>query len=111
MLHDARLSHAAGPGQDDRRTFTRAEPPPPVSELIVLWHHEPEMPVRYRMLDSSAGGVRLRSSLPMLTGMTGHAVRMLPCGTTLEKPMMVVWVREARDGHGYELGLRFIESG
>jgi len=75
----------------------------------VLWHHDSHMPVRYRVLDMSDGGIRIRSSLPMLTGMTGHAVRLLPEGTHLERPMMVVWVRSAHDGLGFELGLQFLE--
>lgn len=115
MLHDAAMDRVATPGHqeqpvdDDRRASRRTAHVSSRTELLVLWHHDPEMPVRYRVLDSSTGGFRLRSSLPMLTGMTGHAVRILPHGTTLEKPIMIVWMNPARDGVGFELGLRFLE--
>ncbi|MCZ6836648.1 MAG: PilZ domain-containing protein [Planctomycetota bacterium] len=108
MLYDVAMDRTATSLPENRRVSVRRTHASSHTELIVLWHHDSEMPVRYRIIDSSRGGFCLRSSVPMKTGMTGHAVRLLPQGTTMEKPIMIVWAKPARDGHGYELGLRFI---
>lgn len=107
MLHDAAFDRAAIPPTEERRISTRVEYR---AELIMQWHHDPHTKVRYRVIDFSEGGFRLHSSLPMLEGMTGVVLRLLPECRTLSKPVMVAWSRPPEAGPGFELGLRFIEA-
>lgn len=74
------------------------------------WHHDPHAKVRYRVIDFSEGGFRLHSSLPLLTGMTGVALQLLPEFRTLSQPIMVAWSRASEAGIGFEVGLSFIEA-
>ena len=74
------------------------------------WHHDPHALVRYRVIDSSDGGFRLHSSLPLLQGMTGLALKLLPEGLDLQHPVMVAWSEPAGAGLGFEVGLTFIDS-
>ena len=107
MLHDNTLARSRDPSQaNDRRVFPRRPEP---AELVVRWHHEPGGPVRYELVDRSDGGVRIRSSTPMLTGMTAKLLRLLPEGRPLGRVAMVVWCQSAPDGEGYHLGMRFVE--
>ena len=105
MMHeDILLSQAdLAAGHDLRRT-PRVPCP---AEVTVIWHHDPSTVVRYRVLDVSDGGWRLRSSVPLLEGTTGMVLRMLPQGTAIEKPVIVVWSRTAKEG-AYAIGLRYL---
>ena len=101
MLHDG--LPAADTDQlslDDRRHHDRVPFP---AEMTLIWHHDVDTMLRYRILDASDGGFRLRSSTPMLTGMTGMVLRLLPEGRAMDQPVMVAWCR--RDGGEYEIGL------
>ncbi|MHC4247289.1 MAG: hypothetical protein ACYSUU_10860, partial [Planctomycetota bacterium] len=40
-------------------------------EVVLAWHFNPDQPVRYRSVDLSDTGIRVRSSTPLLEGMTG----------------------------------------
>lgn len=105
MLHDgmmfSRADHAA---ETDRRVSDRLPFP---GELIVIWHHDLDTPIRYRVIDAGDGGYRLRSSIPVLEGTTGIARLFLPDGKPLNDSVMVVWTRAVNDGSGdQEIGLR-----
>ena len=76
-------------------------------EVVMAWHFNPDQPVRYRSVDLSETGMRLRSSTPLLEGMTGTLRSILPEGRRLDRSVMVVWSRPAGIGSGYEAGLRF----
>ena len=76
-------------------------------EVVLAWHFNPDQPVRYRSVDLSETGMRLRSSTPLLEGMTGTLRSVLPEGRRLDRSVMVVWSRPAGTGTGYEAGLRF----
>ncbi len=78
-------------------------------EVVLAWHFNPDQPVRYRSVDLSETGIRVRSSTPLLEGMTGTLKTILPEGRHLERPVMVVWTRPGGDdsSHGFEAGLRF----
>lgn len=121
MLHDAiasRLSRAAT-SHDDRRCAPRVPYP---AEMTISWHHEMPTTMRYDILDVSDTGFRIRSSTPLLQGMTGTALRLLPEGREINHAVMVAWVRrcddqgtdvagdslESAESHAavYEIGLR-----
>jgi hypothetical protein len=103
MLHDALISGREGAGTDRRRdTRTTIK-----GEMVVQWHHDPGTSVRYRILDLSDGGARVLSSIPMVKGLSGTAVRLLPIGTTLHRMCTVTWVRPSRIDGVFEIGLRF----
>ena len=78
-------------------------------EVVLAWHFNPDQPVRYRSVDLSDTGIRVRSSTPLLEGMTGTLKTILPEGRHLDRPVMVVWARPGGDDHhsGFEAGLRF----
>lgn len=91
---------------DDRRETDRES----ISvEVVLAWHFNPDQPVRYRSVDLSETGIRVRSSTPLLEGMTGTLKTVLPEGRHLDRPVMVVWARPRGDdpSKGFEAGLRF----
>lgn len=108
MLHDGALAWSRDPSNtDDRRSSPRRPCP---AEIVVRWHHEPGGTVRYQVEDhSEGGGMRIRSVMPMLTGMTASLLRLLPEGRRLDQQAMVVWCRPDEGGAGYVLGLRFMD--
>lgn len=106
MLHDQVMSHSRPGGQvsvDDRRESPRV--PFPV-EISLVWHHDFALIHRYRMVDASDGGFRIRSAMPVLEGTTGMVLRLLPKGEKVERSVMVAWCREDAEAGGYLLGLR-----
>jgi hypothetical protein len=103
MLHDGVMCHdrsAAGP--TERRTSDRVPYP---AELTLLWHHDLEHVMRYRIVDVSDGGFRIRAAAPVIEGMTGTVLRLLPDGQKLNQSVMVRWVRQSEGGL-YDIGLR-----
>ena len=78
-------------------------------EVVLAWHFNPDQPVRYRSVDLSDTGIRIRSSTPLLEGMTGTLKTILPEGRHLDRPVMVVWSRVGGENAfpGFEAGLRF----
>jgi hypothetical protein len=132
MLHDGIMSRSLRP-PGARQGDSRADDPsllerrdsdrvPFPAELVLVWNHDLHTPMRYRVIDAGDGGYRIRTSTPLIEGMTGMVIRMLPSqkGVRLDQPVMVVWthpVRQApgrdskgdsgRDSSGdYEAGLR-----
>jgi len=105
MMHEEVMLNQAGlAAEHDLRRAPRVPCP---AEITVVWHHNPSTVVRYRVLDASDGGLRLRSFVPLLEGTTGMVMRMLPEGTPIEKPVMVVWSKPAEQG-GFALGVRYL---
>lgn len=76
-------------------------------EVVVSWHFQPDQSMRYETLDLSDTGMRIRSSTPLLEGMTGVIGAILPEGRKVNRACMVVWSRHAASGSGHEAGLRF----
>ncbi|MEM7228740.1 MAG: PilZ domain-containing protein [Planctomycetota bacterium] len=108
MIHDGVLEHVMPPNPtDERRSETRL---PFTTELTIVWHHDLDSMGRYSVIDVSEHGLRVRSRLPMVKGMTGMALRLLPEGTPLDRTVMVRWVRKVDDGSGYDIGLSFLEA-
>lgn len=106
MLNDAILSRLAAPSPTaDRRATERA---PYRGELVVIWHHHPSSSARYRVVDWSNGGFRISCAMPMIDGMTGLAMRLLPEGKRIEKPVMVAWSKPDEAAEGYQVGLRYL---
>ncbi len=105
MLHDAVFSRSLGaPDGLERRKLPRTPFP---AELILIWHHDPQMPMRYRVIDAHDNGVRIRTTVPMVEGMVGRAVKMIPQARSVDRSVMVVWVGP-RDASGeHEAGLRY----
>ena len=108
MLNDTMIGkndkNAAASDTDDRRGSDRTDVQ---AEVVVAWHFQPDQSVRYRSLDLSETGMRIHSSTPLLEGMTGVLVSVLPEGRKLDRACMVVWSRHAASGEGHEAGLRF----
>ena len=108
MLNDTMIGKkdkdGGASGTDDRRESARTEVQ---AEVVVSWHFQPDQSVRYRSLDLSETGMRIHSSTPLLEGMTGVLVSVLPEGLRLDRACMVVWSRHAAGGDGHEAGLRF----
>ena len=105
MINDTMIGKTdAGSGPDERRDSERIEVQ---AEAIVAWHFQPDQKVRYRTIDYSETGMRIISSTPLLEGMTGVVVSMLPEGRKIDRACMVVWSRHATGGSGHEAGLRF----
>lgn len=79
------------------------------TEVVVNWHFQPDVSVRYRSLDFSETGMRIVSSTPLLEGMTGVLVSTLPEGRPIDRAVMIVWTRKAETPgvSGFEAGLRF----
>ncbi len=111
MLDDSIMNReAGGPGGEPSSTNRRDSDRTPVSvEVLMAWHFNPDQPVRYRSVDLSETGIRIRSATPILEGMTGILKTVLPEGRHVDRPVMVVWVRPTGDASssGFEAGLRF----
>ncbi|MFO0961478.1 MAG: hypothetical protein U0625_01075 [Phycisphaerales bacterium] len=79
--------------------------------IVVLWHHDPMRSCAYETSDTSESGARIRSTCPLLDGMTGVAVCLNPGEIVIDRTVMVVWSRGIRDADGrvthHEAGLRF----
>jgi hypothetical protein len=105
MLHDRLIfgpeRHALGA---DRRRSARSAVR---AELVIAWHHDPDTAVRYAVLDIGEGGACIRSSAPLLKGMSGTAVKLLPTGDTLHRMCTVSWVQPSEPEGSFEIGLRF----
>jgi c-di-GMP-binding flagellar brake protein YcgR len=105
MLNDSTMGKNETTSTDRRE----AERTTVDTDVVVTWHFQPGQSVRYRSLDFSETGMRIASSTPLLEGMTGVLVSVLPEGRRLDRAVMVVWSRS--DGRtatgGHEAGLRF----
>ncbi len=73
----------------------------------MLWHFDPTEVLRFSAVDVSDGGMKLRTSTPLVEGMTGMVLNLLPKGEPVNRAAMVVWVRPVANDNGYEAGLRF----
>ncbi len=105
MLHDSLTpTHDDRETTDDRRSSHRASLS---AELVVRWHHDPNTPIRYRVLDVGDGGVRILSGIPLLRGLSGLAVKLLPEGKSINRPCSVSWARPPAIGGPFEIGLDF----
>jgi hypothetical protein len=105
MLHDRLIFGPDRHATDgDRRRAARTEVR---AELVVAWHHDPQTPVRYALLDIGDGGARIRSRTPLLKGLSGTAIKLLPHGNQLHRMCTVSWVRATAPDGSFEIGLAF----
>ncbi|MDE1037276.1 MAG: PilZ domain-containing protein [Phycisphaerales bacterium] len=79
-------------------------------EAVLRWSHDFDTPVRYNVVDRSAGGMQITSQFPLSEGMTGVVTRYLPEGTAVHQPMMVAWSSSEADDDGYRCGIWFFGS-
>lgn len=108
MIHDGMLSRTTRDAQaTDRRRGMRVPFP---TEMIIRWFSDMRSPVRYAIIDAADGGFRIRTSLPVMEGMTGVIMMLLPEGKSIDQTVAVAWTRNAEDGVGFEAGLRVMES-
>ncbi len=101
MLHDAIFARASRTHERRRQQRTPVD-----AELVVTWHHDPGESARHPVLDTGDGGLRIATAMPLVEGMTGTALRLLPQGRKVDRPVMVVWV-SGSPAAGYEAGLRY----
>lgn len=99
MLHTSMFT-ATG----ERRADDRAPCP---GEVVMFWLHDPDLSLRYRLLDVGDSGYRIRSVTPVLDGTTGVVTRLLPEGTAIDRAVAVAWSRLMPDGN-WDVGLRVI---
>lgn len=111
MLHESMIGRenpewSSTNATADRRDGSRRKVD---TEVVVNWHFQPDIAVRYRTLDFSETGMRIVSTTPLLEGMTGVLVSTLPEGRSIDRAVMVVWTRtsEVPGTKGFEAGLRF----
>ncbi len=95
MLHDSLST-------EDRRRAARNVKR---AELVIRWHHDPDVPIRYPVLDMGDGGVRILSTLPLLRGLSGTAVKLLPKGEPINRPCSVAWTQPPALDGPFEIGL------
>ncbi len=86
MLHDSVFSKQA---QDERRQIPRLVCD---HELVVAWHHDMDDVIRYAVTDRSEQGFRIQTTSPLIKGMTGSAIKLLPFGEMINRPCSVRWV-------------------
>ena len=101
MLHDQLMSSSDSRTDGERRKGRRVPFP---AEVTLTWHHDMRSTLRYRLVEAGDGGFRIRSCTPILEGMTGTVLRLLPEGYALDEPVMAVWCRSVAGG--FEVGLR-----
>jgi hypothetical protein len=105
MLHDAMISGERSASiASERRESYRANC---TVEVTIAWQDHPSVPCRYAAGDLSDGGLRIRSALPMLEGTVGRALRMLPTGREIDRPVMVIWSQRDDETGRYDIGLRY----
>ena len=107
MLNDSTMRNTDGSpsGEAERRGAARRDI---TCEAVVEWHFSPETPVRYLAMDMSETGLRIRSSTPLLEGMTGNLASLLPEIGPMNRAIMVVWTRASTEEVGsYEAGIHF----
>ena len=107
MLNDSTMRNTDGSplGGAERRGAARQNI---TCEAVVQWHFSPETPVRYLAMDMSETGLRIRSSTPLLEGMTGNLASLLPDIGPMNQAIMVVWTRPSAEEVGsYEAGIHF----
>lgn len=104
MLNDSVMSRVNATSVEDRRKGDRVPYP---AELVLAWMHDLDTPVRYRIVDVSDGGFRIRTTAPVIEGTTGMAMRLLPEGTPINKSVMVVWVSPPGENGERDAGLRY----
>jgi hypothetical protein len=111
LCHHAAMMHADLPTprllnaeSSERRALERSSAG---GEVLLAWNHDLSARVRLGVIDLTEDGMRVRASLPILDGMTGIVIRLLPSGADLHRVFRVKWVREHEQG-GFEAGLRFL---
>jgi hypothetical protein len=76
------------------------------AELVLAWMHDLGTPLRFRIVDAGDGGYRIRSRVPAVEGMTAIAVKFLPSGDPIDRPVMVSWVGPPDENGECDIGLR-----
>ncbi len=80
-------------------------------EIIIAWHHQPNLPRPYFTLDISECGARIVVDTLLPEGLTGLTLVHRPTGIRIDRSSMVIWSRSVRDKIGnleqYESGIRF----
>lgn len=102
--HEADAAPKPGIMDIDRRRSDRVPFP---AELVLAWLHDMGTLLRFRVVDAGDGGFRIRTGTPIVEGMTGMVVRLLPSGEPLDRPVMVAWVGPPEDDGQRQIGLRY----
>ncbi len=80
-------------------------------EILISWHHEPDVLRAYSTLDISENGARVVLDCYLPDGLTGLALFHRPTGIRIDRPSIVAWCRAVRENQGrllnYEAGIRF----
>ncbi|MBM44343.1 MAG: hypothetical protein CMJ36_04940 [Phycisphaerae bacterium] len=106
MFHDSIFEYASSESATgERRDHDRM---PSCEELVIDWHAMPGMPGRYGLINESTGGGLVRSSVPLVEGMTGKIRTRLPGGEPGRASVIVAWCR--RVGEHYHVGLRYFAT-
>ncbi len=107
MLHaDINRSRVSGEAPADERRNRARLPEAVRSEIVITWDHNPSQSIRFRLVDRTDDGVRIASTLPVLSGLTGIAQYVLPRNEALNAAFSVAWSSEAPVEGEYHAGLR-----
>ena len=90
----------------DRRAEERLECP---VEAIIAWNHNLAQLVRVHVIDISENGMHITSHLPILHGLTGIIINLLPERMEINKSFTIKWIEEPckKDGP-WHAGLQFV---
>lgn len=102
--HDPNAAGQPGIMDIDRRRSDRVPFP---AELVLAWMHDLGTPLRFPVVDAGDGGFRIRTATPVIEGMTGLAVKLLPSGDLLDRAVMVAWVGPPEQNGERQVGLRY----
>lgn len=106
MIHDSLMHRNT---ETDRKGERRASSrTPSQAEVTIRWHHDLDSTLRYELLDVSEGGICIRSGFPVLEGMMGTVLNLLPRGKVINQSAMVAWIRPVSQGSAYEIGIRYV---
>ena len=106
MLHDSIFESASNDAATgERRDGNRYTS---TDELVIDWHAMPGTPCRYVLVNESAGGGLVQSTVPLIEGMTVRFRTRLPGGSPGRTSVIVAWCR--RVGSSYHVALRYFDS-
>lgn len=105
MLRTAINRSAANAATGERRDVARV---PCSKEIILSWNHNLGQRIRFRLVDQSEDGLRIAGTLPILSGLTGVAISILPDGVDVNRVFSVNWASEHPVQGEYHAGLQFL---
>ncbi len=106
MIHESKMhQNTESELHEERRSSIRTTG---AAEVTIRWHHDVDTTMRYELLDVGEGGICIRSGLPVLEGMMGTVLNLLPRGKVIDRAAMVAWIRRNPEGRWFDIGLSYV---